>query len=90
MREDRAYCEYQFFRARQANNTAVFDAQLCRAQVIERNRTCHLAQCSQCIYSCVLPWFETTVAIARCTFGRNNIGQQAPAHSFALTLSTLH
>lgn len=88
MREDRSYCESSFFRTRQANNTAVFDAQLCRAQMAERNRTCMINQCSQCIYSCVLPWLEASVGISRCTFGRSNIGQQAPAHSFAPTLGT--
>jgi len=75
-RDDRAYCSSPFFRSRQANDSAFWSEQLCNAEMDARNRTCMLEQCSQCLYSCVIPWLQAAVGVVRCTFQRDNLGQQ--------------
>ena len=53
-----------FFRSRQANLSAYWSAELARAELEDRNRSCHIESCSQCLPSCVLPWFEAAVGVA--------------------------
>ena len=75
-RDDRAYCSSAFFRAKQANASAFWSEQLCNAEMDERNRTCTLNQCSQCFRTCVHPWLQSVVGVARCTYSSVTLGQQ--------------
>lgn len=76
MRPDRGYCEYEFFRVRQTEGgDGLLGIDTCRREVGERNTSCMLQQCSQCISGCTKPAIQAAVGVVGCTLQNNFVGQ---------------
>lgn len=76
LRPDRGYCEYEFFRVRQTDGgDGLLGTDTCRREVGERNTSCVLEQCSQCIAGCTKPAIQAAVGVVACTLQNNFVGQ---------------
>lgn len=78
LRDDRQYCEYQFFRDR-ATPEAEGGVEACRAELTARIERCGLT-CLTCTALCTSPSVRALVSTYRCSFGLPTLGLFAGFH----------